>query len=54
MRGLRCGRYLISRFANIGPIPPDAPLEKSRAPIAGVNPIVLPGAAVPTHFARDV
>lgn len=50
----RCAAYLVPRFAHIGPIPPDAPLEKPRAPIAGVHPVVLPGAAVPAHFAGDV
>lgn len=46
--------YLVSRLADIGPIPSDAPLEESRAAVASVDPVVLPGAAVTTHFARDI
>lgn len=49
-----CAAYLVPRFAHVGPVPPDAPLEKPRAAIAGVHPVVLPGAAVPAHFAGDV
>lgn len=46
--------YLVSRLADIGPIPSDAPLEEPRTTIAGVDPVVLAGAAVTTHFAGDV
>lgn len=45
---------LISRLADVGPVPPNAPLEETRAAVAGVHPIVLAGAAVPAHFAGDV
>lgn len=51
---LNPGEYLVSRLADIGPIPSDAPLEESRAAIAGIDPVVLPGASVTTHFARNI
>lgn len=47
-------RYLVSRFADIRPIPPDAPFEKPRAAVAGVHPVVFPRAAVATHFTGDI
>jgi hypothetical protein len=51
---LNPGEYLVSRLADIGPIPSNAPLEESGAAVASVDPVVLPGAAVTTHFARDI
>lgn len=47
-------RYLVSRFADIRPIPSDTPFEKTRAAVAGVDPVVFPGAAVTTHFTGDI
>lgn len=47
-------RYLVSRFADIRPIPPDTPFEKPRAAVAGVDPVVFPRAAVATHFTGDI
>lgn len=47
-------RYLIARFADVRPIPPDAALEKPGAAVASVDAVVLPGAAVAAHFAGDV
>lgn len=47
-------RYLVSGFADIRPIPSDAPFEKPRAAVAGVDPVVFPGAAVATHFTGDI
>lgn len=41
-------------LADVGSIPPDASLEESTAAVAGVDPIVLTGATVPTHLAGDV
>lgn len=46
--------YLVSRLADVGPIPSDAPLEEPGAAIASVDPVVLSGAAVTTHFAGDI
>lgn len=53
-RSSTLSEYLVSRLADIGPIPSDAPLEESRAAVASVDAVVLPGAAVTTHFARDI
>lgn len=47
-------RYLVSRFADVRPIPSDTPFEKPRAAIAGVDPVVFPRAAVATHFTGDI
>lgn len=47
-------RYLVSRFADIRPIPSDAPFEKTRAAVAGVDPVVFPRAAVATHFTGNI
>lgn len=47
-------RYLVSRFADIRPIPSDTPFEKPRAAVAGVDPVVFPRAAVATHFTGDI
>lgn len=47
-------RYLVSRFADVGPIPSDTPFEKPRAAVAGVDPVVFPRAAVATNFTGDI
>lgn len=47
-------RYLVSRFADIRPIPSDTAFEKPRAAVAGVDPVVFPRAAVATHFTGDI
>lgn len=47
-------RYLVSRFADVRPIPSDTPFEKPRAAVAGVDPVVFPRAAVATHFTGDI
>lgn len=47
-------RYLVSRFADVRPIPSDTPFEKPRAAVAGVDPVVFARAAVAAHFTGDI
>lgn len=47
-------RYLVSRFADIRPVPADTPFEKPRAAVARVDPVVFPRAAVAAHFTGDI
>lgn len=45
---------LRARLAHVGSVSANAPLKEARTAVAGVDPVVLAGAAVPAHFARNV